>query len=513
MQQKKLIRLSTRTQGQPHRSSNQYGPPPNGYSQHLQPLPAAYGYLPQESWSQGERRLISEGPHAVPMRMQRAAMNETKTHPMPIPSLQLSTDRPYSVPTYLDHRARSENGASLPRPPRPVSSSDVDSIRRLVTSRSVLFPPQRITQKAGDDSLTLHSINSVDAVQPMKIPRIPRAVANRGPKTSPNDSSREGDHTGLGLALFPPEQNSSEVVRGQKRATELTAMKYFPSKRININVTLTQSETPVSSEAYSAMNTHMRDTQVKKDKYTKDSITEKEISETLEEDDNSTQGYDSEDEVTEAVLKSKRLRQAGEASTHKSDQDLITGKLGSFEGLQGARDSDKALEPATAQINNVSNDIPTSSNAELEILDGKGRNEIITHRRYTNAWNQCDIDLEATPSAIHIEPKGISPGTHRQPPSLTRSTTSDRGATEGEANGKTLASRLSRIEEVTNIQKEKGMDKFIKSRLYSGDPNLLETLTGEILLGMVAHDDELLQRVVEIMQVPCGSSEQSTSRR
>ncbi|KAI0836556.1 hypothetical protein F5Y06DRAFT_273748 [Hypoxylon sp. FL0890] len=494
MQQTKLPRLSTPTQGQPHRPSNPYRPQPNGYSQNLQPLPAAYGYLPQETRSQDYRRLVSEGSHAVPLRMQRVSMNGTETRAMPIPSLQLSTDRPYSVPTYLDYRTRSENSRSFARPPRPASSSDVDSIHRLAPSHPVLFPQQRTVQKAENDSLTLHSITAVDAVRPINTPKVPRAVAKRGPTTSSNDSSRAG----LNLTLLPPEQNSTEVIRAQKRATDLTAMKYFPSKRININLTLTQSQTPVNPEVYSLMNPHIRDTQVKKDNYIKDNTTKNETSENLEEaDDNTTQGYDSENEATEVMLTSERSGQTGSVNADRPDQDDVTSKAGPVEGLQKARDPDKAAGIASA-LNNT----PRNPNAIPEILDEKGQNHAMMRHRYTNAWNQCDIDLEAVPSATRVEPEATAPENHHQPTSVIRGITSARDAAEREVNNVTLTSRLSKVEEVISVQKEKGMDEFVKARLNSGDPNVLETLTNEILLGMVVHDDELLEQVLKIMQVP-----------
>ncbi|KAI1406824.1 hypothetical protein F5Y13DRAFT_176288 [Hypoxylon sp. FL1857] len=501
MQQTKLPRLTTPTQGQPHPSSNLYRPQLNGHPQHLQPLPAAYGYLPQQMWSQAHHRLVSEGPHAVPLRMQRVTMNRTETRPMPIPSLQLSTDRPYSVPTYLNYRTGSESGGSILHPPRPASSSEVDRINRLVPSRPVLSPQHRTTQEVENDPFSFHSTaTSVEAIRPIKVPKITRAVAKRGPKTSTNSSSREGSHAGLSLALFSPEQSSSKVVGGQKRATELTATKYFPSKRININVTLTESQaliTPIAPKAYSPMDPHIPNIQVEEDHDAKDNILEKESSETL--DDNTTQSSDSDGEVIEAMLTSENSVQAESATAVKSGQHDITNKFSSAEGLQKAKGTDKsAVVVANLKNTNVVNVNPKCSDVVPETPNGKSQNHIVTRRQYANSWAQCDIDLEAVPNATQIEPEGRAPEDHH---TVVGGITTVQDTAQRKVNDETLASRLLRVEQAVAIQKEKGMDEFVKERLNSGDPNVLQTLTNEILLGLVVHDNELLEQIVKTMQV------------
>ncbi|KAI0107631.1 hypothetical protein F4776DRAFT_644424 [Hypoxylon sp. NC0597] len=500
MQQPKFPRFST-TPGQrppnsPSDFSDLYRPQLNGYSRHLQSLPAAHEYLPQQISPQEHHRLVSDSPHAIPLRIQLATMNKTETRPMPIPSLQLSTDRPYSVPTYLNYRAKSDNGASFAQPPRPASSSEVDGISRLVPSRPVLFPQHRTTQKVETDSLTSHRISSVDGGRPMKIPTIPRAVAKRGPKTLSNNSSKEGGRAGFSLALFPPEQNLSEAAGGQKRATELTAMKYFPSKRININVTLTQSQTTVTPEAHSPMYPYIRDSHIKKNNFAEDNAIEKETSKALEEaDDTSTQVSDSESEVTEALLTSRRLGQDRPASAAKSDQhgNISSINIGPIEGLQETRDSvKKAVGVLTPKISNVANAIPTSPNALSETLDGKDQTR-------SRARTQCDADLDVVLSATQQQREGeVFEDRHRSTLGVS-GISNARDLMERKVNDETLVSRLSRVEEVINVQKTKGMDGFIRARLGSEDPNLLETLTNEILLGLVARDEKLLEQVVGIM--------------
>ncbi|OTA56317.1 hypothetical protein K449DRAFT_387695 [Hypoxylon sp. EC38] len=494
MQQLKFPSFSLPGQGLLHPPSDLYTPQLNEYSQQFQPLPAAHGYLPQQIQSQEHHRLVSDGPHALPLRMQLATMNKTETRPMPIPSLQLSTDRPYSVPTYLNYRTISDNGANFARPPRPASSSEVDNISRLVSSRSILFPQQRTTQKVENDSLTSHRISSVDGARPMKIPTIPRAVAKRGSKTQSNNSSREGGHTELSLALFSPEQNLSEGAGGQKRATELTAMKYFPSKRININVTLTQSQTNATPEAQSSIYPYIRDSQVKKNNFAEDNGIEKEIGKALEEaDDNSTQSSDSECEVTEAVLTSKRFVPVRPAGDAESNQHGNIVKINSIEGLQATRHSVKKAGGFLAPKNsNVANVITRSLSKVSETLNRKGQ-------AHSKAWTQCDTDLDVTYSAIQRKPEGEVLKDRHWPTSGVNSIASARDSMERKVNDETQASRLSRVEEVINVQKEKGMDGFIRAKLGSGDPNLLETLTNEILLGLVARDEKLLEQVVEIM--------------
>ncbi|OTA76210.1 hypothetical protein M434DRAFT_402539 [Hypoxylon sp. CO27-5] len=454
-------------QGPPHTSSDLYTPQLNGYSQHLQPLPAAHGYLPQQIPSQEHHRLVSDSPHALPLRMQFATMNKTETRPMPIPSLQLSTDRPYSVPTYLNYRTISDDGASFARPPRPASSSEVDNISR---------------------------ISSVSGARPMKIPTIPRAIAKRGSKIQSNNSSREDGHAELSLALFSPEQNLSEGARGQKLATELTAMKYFPSKRININVTLTQSQTNVTPEAQSSTYPYIRDSQVKKNNFTEDNSIEKEIGKALEEaDDNSTQSSDSECEVTEAVLMSKRFVPVRPASAAESNQHGNIVKINSIESLQETRHSVKKAGGFLAPKNsNVANVITRSLSKVSETLDGKGQ-------AHSKAWTQCDTDLDVMYSAIQRKPEGEVLKDRHWPTSGVNTIASARDSMGRKVNDETPASRLSKVEEVINVQKEKGMDGFIRAKLGSGDPNLLETLTNEILLGLVTRDEKLLEQVVEIM--------------
>ncbi|KAI2609727.1 uncharacterized protein GGS25DRAFT_520531 [Hypoxylon fragiforme] len=59
--------------------------------------------------------------------------------------------------------------------------------------------------------------------------------------------------------------------------------------------------------------------------------------------------------------------------------------------------------------------------------------------------------------------------------------------------------RLFRIAELLSAQKEKGMGEYVKSRLGSGEPNVLEVTANEVLLGMVAADSRLLGQAIHFM--------------
>ncbi|KAI2468214.1 hypothetical protein F4781DRAFT_279639 [Annulohypoxylon bovei var. microspora] len=487
MQKSNLRRLSTPAQLLPRQPSSLYRSQADGYSQRLAPLPATHGYHPQTIWVP-DYRPASGGPRAVPLRMQRVTtMNQTDTRPMPIPSVQLASDRPYSVPNYHSRRISRENDGSFTRPPRPASTSEVDDIDRLIPPRQLSFARRSTAQEVELDSLTPRR-NNLEAPEPrLRIPKTTRPVAKRGSKISvPDDNARKSDRSQLDLAS---EKDSSYLAGSQKRGIDHTTAEAHSSKRIKINVVRSQSQTPIIPEItkqsypttshYFGRNNHGNDTTI-----------ETEIAKSLGVDDDETQSSDDEDDVAKPVLTSKRLGQTKTASAGKLDPYAIIDELDSFENSQDTRNSGKTRTAVNIEETNTPSDLSGGSSATHREPNISSQTS-----RYTNASSQCDISSKAE---VKPESKPSERHHHQSTPAIG-STPSTQDAREGKVNEETLDSRLSRIEKAISAQEEGGVDEFVKTRLSTGDMNTLNTLTNEILLALVVPNDKLLEQVIKIM--------------
>ncbi|KAI1100929.1 hypothetical protein F4804DRAFT_317546 [Jackrogersella minutella] len=488
MQKSNLRRLSTPTQPPPRPPSGQYISQLDEYPQHI----TAHRYRPQQVWTP-EYRPILGGPRAVPLRMQRVAMNRTDTRPMAIPSLQLSSDRPYySVPSYPRSRTASESSSSFARPPRPPSASEANDIDTLVPRRVLPFPPRRTSQRNEGDYLMPPTIDTEYSEIPTKISKSTRAVAKRGSQKSQSDNSaRERGHLELSPARLPSEQNSSEQAGSQKRAIGHTAVDSYPPKRIKINVIRSKTQTSispkVSKQTYPAeVNHHLRYTQASKNSFKDKTAPNNQLNKNLEEidDDETESSTDSEDEVTNTTLTSKRLGQIKATGTAEPDPYDSADDFGPLRKAQSNRNLD-TIRAVKADYARVPSDISWGSSTPHQDSHVSSQ-----PRRYINSSAQCDLPSEA---ADQVKPERKVPEqstpTPDEPP-----TTAERKPSE-----ETLGSRLSRIEAVMRAQEGKRMDEFVKARLAAGGPNMLETLTNEILLALVVPDDELLEQVVKIM--------------
>ncbi|KAI0894559.1 hypothetical protein F4806DRAFT_108670 [Annulohypoxylon nitens] len=486
MQKSNLRRLSIPHQALSRQPSGLSRPQPDGYSQHLTPHPAPHGYHPQTIWVP-DYRPPPGGPRAVPMRMQRLAMSQADTRPMPIPSVQLASDRPYSVPNFNSTRRSRETDDSLSRPLRPASTSKVDDIDRLVPRRQLPFPNRSTSQRIEDDTQASRGNDLEDLEDHSIVPKPTRRVAKRGSKISTsNDSKRASDISGFDLAS---EQDPTRLTGSQKRGSDEAADEAYPSKKIKINVIRSQSHTPTvpGSANQKYPNTRSRENQLIENSYGKDVSTQKPISQNIEVDDDETESSSGDDEDAETRLTSERLGQTGAG---KSDPYDIMDGVTSFETSQDTRGSRKKRGPTSTEELDVPRSLVSSSSTIRREFSTN-----IQDRQYSHASSQCDMPTEHIPSTSQVKPESKA-SEHHQPASAIGSAPSTQ---ERKVIEETLDVRLSRIEKAIHAQEGEGIDEFIKAKLSTGDPSILGTLTNEILLAMIVPNDELLEQVIKIM--------------
>ncbi|KAI1388028.1 uncharacterized protein F4822DRAFT_300560 [Hypoxylon trugodes] len=496
MQPTTYRRLITPTQAPPSSSS----PPPSlygprfGYSQPLVALPAAYGYLPRQRWPQ-EHASLSGGPRAVPLRMQRAAMNSTDQHPMPIPSLQLSSDRPYSVPNRPNQLVNRENSSNYTHPPRPASSSMLDDFHYSVSTRSSTLSQYREAQETETDLPTTDSVVLDNSALPVKSSNSTRRVAKRGSRTKlPNKNNLEE----LSSTISPFDHGVDIPIGGQKRVNENTTLGPNSSKRIKINVFRGQSQAVTSETSKSSLlaNPKVQEPQSNKTNHMKTPTTEDRPTTFLGEfDDNTTQSSDSEDGLNEDLLTSKKREQAD--STRKLDPYDNTATVSLNHGAPNAKSQANTGDIDHSQGTEVS-DISRGSGRTLDKLNIDNRNATSRYYRYADASSQCNTPSEDV-SGVAQTKFEEKLKCYSQLKTNSKGASNAQDMAQGNPNNEDLHSRFSRIDKMINVQKENGMDEFIKRRLNTGDPDVLETLTSEILIGLVARDGELFEHLFKIV--------------
>ncbi|KAI0379033.1 hypothetical protein F5Y04DRAFT_260968 [Hypomontagnella monticulosa] len=465
--------------------------PQNGRPQQYAPIQTTRGYLPQQRWSQ-EHHSVPEGSRAIPLRMQRTAMNRTEIRPMPIPSLKVSADRPYSVPNYLTQRARSEAYGGISHPQRPATSSKLYDIDELVPQRPAILSGRRALEEVEDD-LVSYPVVSEDAELQVKPSTTTRRVARRGSRASSQPSNiGDGDPNSAPTSFDP---KSSKLAVGHKRAAENTAVESYPPKRIKIKAVRSKSQTPVASNATRRTSSmaypYAQSSQISNASYT-ETVALEEFGEDvwqLGDDETVAQGSDIGDNIAEAAPMSKNLSQLN----LKPDPYDIMDEPRPVERRQKVMPLD---EIRCFDNTNISGGIPRTSTATLWESPVYWQSHTVAHHRYTNASAQCDMSPKAAPKVTQIEPEGEY---HPQPAPLAESTPIPQDNIESGLDDEDLDAQLSRIEEVIRTQDEKGMAQFIEERLSTGDSDVLETLTNEIILGFIAHDTELLEKMIQIV--------------
>lgn len=414
-------------------------------------------------------------------------MSQADTRPMPIPSVQLASDRPYSVPNFNSTRRLMESDDSLTRPLRPASTSKVDDIDRLVPRRRLPFPTRTTSQRVEDDSQASRGNDLNDPEDHSTVPKSTRRVAKRGSKISTsNDSTRASDLSGFDLAS---EQDTSRLTGSQKRGSDEAVDETYPSKKIKINVIRSQSHTPTvpGSTNQKYPNTRSRVDQLSRNTSEKDVSVKKQIGQNIEVDDDETESSSGDDEDAETRLTSERLGQTGAS---KPDPYDIMDDLTPFETSQDTRKSRKKPVPTSTEELDVPRNLARNSSAVRKELSTN-----IQDRQYSHASSQCDMPTEHIPSKSQVKPENKASEQH-QPTSAIGSAPSTQ---ERKVIEETLDVRLSRIEKAIHAQKGEGIDEFIKAKLSTGDPSILGTLTNEILLAMIVPNDELLEQVIKIM--------------
>ncbi|KAI1089735.1 hypothetical protein F5B19DRAFT_466084 [Rostrohypoxylon terebratum] len=488
MQKSNLRRLSIPHQALSRQPSGLSRSQPDGYSQHLTPHSAPHGYHPQTIWVP-DYRPPPGGPRAVPMRMQRLTMNQTDTRPMPIPSVQLASDRPYSVPNFNSTRRLRGSDDGLARPLRPASTSEVDEIDKLVPRRQLPFLNRSTSQRVEDDSHISHGNDLEDLEDRSRVLNPTRRVAKRGSKISTtNDSTRASDLSGHDLAS---EQDLDHPTGSQKRGNGEAADETYPSKKIKINVIRSQSQTPTAlgttNQKYP--NTRSRESQLSRNSYEKDIPNQKKMGQNIEVDDDETQSSSGDDEDAETGLTSQR---SGPTGTGRPDPYDIMDSAPSFEMSQDTGVFRKKRGTASNEEPDVPRSIVSSSSAIRRELSTN-----VQDTQYSNASSQCDI-----PSTSQVKPECKVPDQQQQQHQTTAvigSAPGSQDARDRKPNEETLDVRLSRIEKAIRVQEGEGIDEFIKAKLSTGDPGILGTLTNEILLAMVVPNDELLEQVIKVM--------------
>ncbi|KAI1374509.1 hypothetical protein F4677DRAFT_426401 [Hypoxylon crocopeplum] len=428
---------------------------------------AARGYLPLG------------GHRAIPLRMPN--------------SLRRLSDRPGSVPAHLDRRISSENHGSSPYPPRPATSSEVGNINQLIPHRHLPFPQRRASQITRNNSLFQRPITPGVAIQPRPTNTVPRAVAKRGSKRPPSDS-----------ALIPFEQEPTISARGQERATERAAMGSDSSKRVKFNVkgylSWTSAEPKASYKAPLKADPYLHATEVDGADHEEAKIAiEEGINGNLEKPDDSTNVTGSshrENEIPGSEFKSRTQRQVGTARADIPYSYATPGKVGLIGSPQRARNLAETREIANIRKADVPDGIIGSYTAKLQELDVNRQISLISHRKYATASTQYDVLPEPVSSPTQRGSPGKASAYTHQPAPDVGNITGVEDVTVRKVDGE---DRLVRIKEMLDLQEEIGMDGFIRARLRTGGPNLLETLANEILLGMVARDDELLKHAIKYM--------------
>ncbi|KAI1806316.1 hypothetical protein F4811DRAFT_511645 [Daldinia bambusicola] len=450
------------------------------YSQNIVPTPAAYGYLPQPIWPQ-EYRPIQGGSRAMPLRMQRGTTNRAESRQIPFPSLQPSSDRPYSVPVYLKHHARSGSDGSFTHPPRPVTSLSLDSVDKSETSRLAVFPQHGVAQKAEHD---LHALR-VTALKEWELSKrafkTTRPVANRGSRTTPqsNTSTVESNHEELSPSSISPEKRLVGIEEGQKRAISYIDEKPNPPKRIKFNVIQNQSQVTTAlraSKQLSMGNTSdVQPAQIRKPSSIHSNTGAKEFNRPLEEFNhgtNMTRGLDTADNII-----------------NKADLLDDSRSIRTSESIRGA--------PNLKPINiSTTNDTLRLSRASPPGLRLESQNLNIFRRQYDNTATRCGMLSGAVPSEAQVETGAVANNSYSYNPhceTVASSTTKK----EGEYNNRSLDLQLSRIRDLLCAQDKDGMDTFIKMRFCSKGNSILETLANELLLGLAVRDIELLESIAK----------------
>ncbi|KAI2780350.1 hypothetical protein F4815DRAFT_469883 [Daldinia loculata] len=507
MQQPGHRRLSTPTQDLPIPSSNSYRPH-FGYPRNPLPLPAAYGYLPPPIWSQ-EYHPLPGGPRAIPLRMQRATMNRVESHQIPIPSLQLSSNRPYSVPVYLNHRNRSDSDSSFTHPPRPATSLDLDSVDKSVSPHTTLFPQHGVAQNPEND-LSLHATTLAGTELSKGTLGTTRPVANRGSRklTPLSTSTAEGSRRELSPAVVLSEQRTIGFVGGQKRTTSHIIEKSNPSKRIKFNVIRNQSQTvgtPKTSKKVPLANTF--DTQPAQTPETNpmnSNTTTEEVNQPLEESNakmTTAQYITTTVDDTDPRLVSNKLAKPKVADAPKPNPYDIINETGLFEDSRSVRalgDVQSARKFKTTD-NSTNVDTLGAFGVSSRGLDVNNRNLNTAYNQYTSVATQCGISSNVVVSSgIQTESGKLANDVHSHNLHCgTIATTNDEK--EGVYCSENLDIQFSRIEELLCTQNKVGMDKFINVKLKSEGTNVLQTLTNELLLGLAVRDVELLEQIAKII--------------
>ncbi|KAI1656308.1 hypothetical protein F4813DRAFT_131138 [Daldinia decipiens] len=492
MQQPGHRRLSTPIQDLHIPSSNSYRPH-FGYPRNPLPLPAAYGYLPQPIWSQ-EYHPLPGGPRAIPLRMQRATVNRVGAHQMPIPSLQLSSNRPYSVPVYLNHRTHSDSYSSFTHPPRPATSLDLDSVDKSVPPHTTQFPQHGAAQNPEND-ISLHATTPADTELSKGTLRTTRPVANRGSRKIPplSASTAEGSRRELSPAVVLSEQRTLGFLGGQKRTTSHVIEKSNSSKRIKFNVIRTQSQTvgtPRTSKKAPLTNTSdTRPAQTPETNSTDNNTTTEEINQPLKESDvkrTTAQYLTTMVDNTGPMLVSNKLANPKAADAPKPNPYDIINETDLLENSRSVR----ALGDVQSARGFRTTDISTDVN---------NRNLNTAYDQYTSVATQCGIPPNVIVSSeIQIESGKLSNDIHSHNIHYKAiATTSDEKG--GIYSSENLDIQFSRIEELLCSQNRVGIDKFITIKLNSGGINVLQTLTNELLLGIAVRDVELLEKIARIM--------------
>lgn len=444
------------------------------------------------------------GPRAIPLRMQRTTMNRTDIRPMPIPSLQVSSDRPYSAPNYLTQRTRSESHGGLSHPRRPATSLELYDIDELAPQHPVVLSRRRPTEEIEDEFLSSHPTASKDAEPQAKPPGATRRIAMRGSRmpSQLDSNSREDDSQDASSTYVPSDPKSSGSAVGQKRVTTSTAVESQPLKRIKINVIRRESRTPTAAATIrrtsSSAYPYSQLSQVSNGIYGNNATYETydENVERLADDEIATQGSDNEDELAKALPTSKKSRHFDVVKPNPYD---TINESGPIKHPQNCRTLDETRWFTNTKRAHVSRDIPRSSSATLQELDINRQSHTLARRQYTNASAQCDMPPEAAPVAIQAELEGGTPEPHLHPISLVKSTASSQEEKKSGFDNEDIDTQVPKIEEVVRAQEEKGMAQFIEERLSTGDSDTLETLTNELILGFAVHDEKLLENMNQLV--------------
>ncbi|KAI0847362.1 hypothetical protein F5Y00DRAFT_121865 [Daldinia vernicosa] len=507
MQQPGHRRLSTPTQDLPIPSSNSYRPH-FGYPRNPLPLPAAYGYLPQPMWPQ-EYRPMPGGPRAIPLRMQRATMNRVESQQMPIPSLQLSSTRPYSVPAYLNHRTRSDSNSTFtPHPPRPATSLDLDSVDKSAPSHTILFPQHGVAQNPENDLLPLHATPEDTELLEGAL-GITRPIANRGSR-KPRPASintAEGSQQELSPAAVPSEQRTIELVEGRKRAASHVDEKSNPSKRIKFNVIRNQSQTAgtlkVSKKVSLANTFDTQPAQAPKTNSTNSNTIMEKVNQPLEESNakmTMAQCLTTTVDDTGPKLVSNELAKLKAAVAPKPNPYDIINESDLFEGSRSVRTLGDVQSARYFKTTDISTNVDTLgvSRVSSRGLAVNNRDLNTACNQYTSVATQCGISSSPVPSGIQAESGKLAGDSHSDNLHCGAIVTTD-DEKVGECCSENLAFQFSRIEEMLYTQNKVGIEKFINMKLNSEGINVLQTLTNELLLGLAVRDVDLLKQMVNIV--------------